>query len=582
MAEAAGVQSARNERQKYDVIRTALLEERRPYESDWKDIAQYILPSRLQFDLAKTPGQVKSRRNHSMINNTAALAARTLKAGMHAGMTSPARPWMRITIPDQELAKFPAVNLWLSEVSRRVLTMYHRSNLYQALPVGYGDYGTFGTASVTMLDDDRDTFRFYTPAVGTYAIGLDARGRCTTYLQEYTRSVRQIVEQFVVNPYTRTLDWSKVSIEVKNHWDAGRYEERVEVCWLVIPNDERDTRRMDWRSKPWKSVYFERGKDIPTVLGYGGFDTFPAFAPRWEVTGDETYGSDCPGYLAIGDAKQLQVMERRTGTLLEKAVNPSLVGPSALRNSRVSLVGGDITYLDQRAGADGLKPIHEVRLEGYQHITSDKQRVEYRIQRAYFEDLWLMLQTMDRSIGADRPTAREIDERHEEKLIALGPVLERTNDELLDPLTDRAFRMMLSRKLIPQPPKELENMDLQIEYISILAQAQKLAGVVAQDRLLMSAANLMEAFPEVRHKVRVFQAVDSYADMLGTDPRLLRTDDEAEALAAEEREQAAAAVQAENAKNIAAAGKAASETQLSGDSALNRIVNGVPGVGVGV
>jgi hypothetical protein len=98
--------------------------------------------------------------------------------------------------------------------------------------------------------------------------------------------------------------------------------------------------------------------------------------------------------------------------------------------------------------------------------------------------------------GAQRPTAREIDERHEEKLLALGPVLERTNDELLDPIVDRAFQLMEDSSLIAAAAEELHGVKLKVEYISILAQAQKLVGVSSQDRFLQSVgAMAQEAFP---------------------------------------------------------------------------------------
>jgi hypothetical protein len=179
-------------------------------------------------------------------------------------------------------------------------------------------------------------------------------------------------------------------------------------------------------------------------------------------------------------------MQKKKGQLISKAVDPPLVGPSTLRTQKTSLLAGDITYNDSRDGMAGLRPIHEVRLEGFQHLTSDMREVQFRIQRAFYEDLFLMIATSDEKLGAQRPTAREIDERHEEKLLALGPVLERTNDELLDPIVDRAFDLMETNGLLPPPPEELHGVKLKVEYISILATAQKLVGVAAQDRFLQS------------------------------------------------------------------------------------------------
>jgi GH25 family lysozyme M1 (1,4-beta-N-acetylmuramidase) len=115
---------------------------------------------------------------------------------------------------------------------------------------------------------------------------------------------------------------------------------------------------------------------------------------------------------------------------------------------------------------------------------------------------------------------------------------------------------------------------LKVEYISILAQAQKLVGVVGQDRFLQSAAMLAEQFPEVKFKIDTNRVINNYADMLGVDPSIVRSDEDADAM----REQAAQAVQqqaeSEQMVNAAKAAKDASQAPLTGDSVLNRLVSG--------
>ena len=60
------------------------------------------------------------------------------------------------------------------------------------------------------------------------------------------------------------------------------------------------------------------------------------------------------------------------------------------------------------------------------------------IKEAFYANLFLMMAESDRR----EITAREIDERREEKMLMLGPVLERLHDELLQPLVARVFRIM--------------------------------------------------------------------------------------------------------------------------------------------
>ncbi|HKA75358.1 MAG TPA: portal protein, partial [Xanthobacteraceae bacterium] len=308
------------------------------------------------------------------------------------------------------------------------------------------------------------------------------------------------------------------------------------------------------------------------VLRASGFASFPILAPRWDVTGEDSYGTDCPGMTALGDVRQLQVMQRRKAQAIQKMIDPPLVGSSELRTQKTSLLPGDITYV--RDPQYGLRSVHDVALN-LEHLVRDMAETQYRIQRAFYEDLFLMLARSDEQLGADRPTAREIEERHEEKLLALGPVLERTNDELLDPLIDRTYLLMERAGLLPEPPEDLHGVSLKVEYISIMAQAQQLVGVVGQDRFLASVAPLVQVYPEVRHKVNVNRVVDRYAAMLGIDPQIVRSDEEAAALAEQDAAQQRAVAEAQQMQMMARAARDAGSTPVAPDSALDRVVGNV-------
>jgi hypothetical protein len=201
-----------------------------------------------------------------------------------------------------------------------------------------------------------------------------------------------------------------------------------------------------------------------------------------------------------------------------------------------------------------------------------------RVRRGFYEDLFLMLAQSEQ---VQPVTAAEIHARQEEKLIALGPVLERTNDELLDPAVDRVFAMMVRVGAIPEPPEALQGMPLKVEYLSIMAQAQKLVGVTGQDRLVQSALGMVEAFPEVRHKVNVFQVMDRYGDMLGVDPKIVRSDKDAAALQAAEQQAAQQAQQADQNKTEAQAAQALGNTPMQGDTALTALVSRMGAGGIG-
>lgn len=557
-------------RVRYEKLRAALWTERSTgFDTHWRDLADFLMPRRVRFTI--TDRNRGDKRNQNIIDSTGRFSARTLSSGLHAGLTSPARPWMKLTTPDAKLAESPLIKRWLHTVTERMLTVFATSNLYNVLPLVYLDMGVFGTAAMSIVPDSRDLFRCYSYPIGSYALGQDKRGLVKTFIREYVWTVRQVVEEYGVQENGRDIDWTNISTTVKTLWDNGEYEQTVNLVWLVKPNDYADRSKFNAKWLPFTSCYYERDSDERKFLRESGFKTFPVMAPRWDITGEDTYGTDCPGMTALGDVRQLQTMQRRKGQAIAKQIDPPLVGPSALRTQKTSLLAGDITYVDVREGMQGLKSIHDVTLN-LADMTADIGQVQYRIQRAFYEDLFLMLARSDDVRGAQPPTAREIDERHEEKLLALGPVLERTNDELLDPIVDRIFQMMSDAGMFPPAPQELEGVDLKVEYISILSQAQKLVGVVGQDRFLQSVSVLAQTFPEVKHKIESFKVVDKYADMLGVDPEIVKPDDVANAEIQHANQAAAAQQRAATAVDLAKAGKLASETPLSGDSALNKLV----------
>jgi hypothetical protein len=567
---------ARTRRDRYEAIRASLWNERQSFDSHWREISDFMQPRRQRF--STSDHNKGDKRNQNIIDSTARFAVRTLASGLHAGLTSPARPWFRLTTPDPSLAKFQPVKEWLHEVTTRMQMVFGQTNLYNVLPNVYGDLGLFGTGAMSMLEDTKDLFRCYTHAIGTYAIGLDHRGLATTFVRVYRLTVRQIVRQFAVRE-DKSIDWSKVSNVVKDLWDKGVYETTIDVCHIVCPNEERDDSNFLARYKAWSSCYYELGSDASQkkFLRESGYDEFPFFVPRWDITDGDTYGTDCPGMTALGDVKQLQVMQKRKGQAIAKMVDPPLVGPPALRSQKTSLLPGDVTYIDVREGMQGLKSIHDVNLR-IDHLTADIGEVQWRIQRAFFEDLFLMMARSDGNRGSQPITAREVEERHEEKLLALGPTLERTNDELLDPMCDRAFFLMQRAGMIPPIPEALEGVDLKVEYISVMAQAQKLVSVVGVDRFLQSAMVLSEAFPSVLNKINPNEAVDLYADMFGTPPNLVRTNEEADKITEQQQAAAAQQAEAEQAKLMAGAMKDAGNTPVDGDNALSRLAQGAAAV----
>lgn len=296
-------------------------------------------------------------------------------------------------------------------------------------------------------------------------------------------------------------------------------------------------------------------------------------AARWSVTGEDIYGSS-PCMDALADIKMLQLMQKRKMQAIDKLVNPPMLADATLRSARTSLLPGDVTFVSglQNSASAGFRPVYEINPR-IAELSEAIDAVQQRVRRVLFEDLMLMLAAGDNS----QMTAREVEERHQEKLLVLGPVMERLNDELLSPLIERTIDLMGVRGMIPEPPPELEGKELQIEYISIMSQAQKLIGTASIERLVAFVGNLAGARPDVLDKVDFDQAIDEYGDMLGVPPKVIKGSD---AVNSERKARAQAQQQQQMMDTIPAmrqgadAARLLSETDVGGVSALQRMMGG--------
>ncbi len=534
-----------------------LTNDRSSFDPHWRELSDFINPRGSRF--LATDVNRDDRRNTKIVDPTATLAARMLSSGMMSGITSPARPWFKLATPDPDMMDYGPVKLWLEVVQRRMNEVFNKSNIYQSLPLLYASLGNYSTGAMAVLEDDSDVIRTMMFPIGSYYMANSARGSVDTCFRKFSMTVRQLVMEFGLN---------NVSDSVKGMWDSGNYESWIEVIHAVYPNIDRDTAKLNSKNKPVKSVYYEVGGDSDKLLRESGFDEFPIMAPRWEVNGEDVYGSSCPGMIALGQVKALQLEQKRKSQLIDKATNPPMVGPSSLRNQRVSLLPGDITYIDQVTGQDGFKPAYLVN-PNTADLLADIQDTRQIINSAYFVDLFMMLQ----NINTRSMPVEAVIEMKEEKLLMLGPVLERLNDECLNPLIDRTFSIMARKNLLPPPPDVLQGMPLRIEYISVMAQAQKSIGLSSLSSTVGFIGQLAQAKPEALDKLNVDQAIDAFAEMSGVSPTVIVPQERVEQV----REQRAQQQQQQQmvAMGMAAAqgAKTLSEAQTADPSVLTALSN---------
>jgi len=547
-----------NQRQRILSRKSALWTERSSWITHWREISDYQQPRAGRF-VVTDRNRGDKRANH-ILDNTAVFGARTLAAGLMSGVTSPARPWFRLEIQDKDLMESGPVKTWLHDSAALLRAIFASSNTYRSLHTIYEELGLFGTGCSIVLPDFDNVIHHYPLTVGEYALSTNSKGEVDTVCREFQLTVAQMVEQFGKENCSQT---------VRDLWNRGNYDAWVDVIHLVEPRKNRDVKLRDGRNMRFASIYLEPGKDqADRFLSESGFNRFPALAPRWVVTGNDVYGTS-PGMECLGDVKQLQHQQLRKGQAIDYQVNPPLQVPTKYKEANKARLPGGVFYVDSLGQGQGVRSAFDVNLN-LQHLMLDIQDVRERIRQAYYADLFLMLANDNRS-GI---TATEVAERHEEKLLMLGPVLERLHNELLSPLIDIAFDYANRAGILPPPPPELEGMDLNVEFISVLAQAQRAVATQGMDRLLGTVSQMAAVKPDVLDKLDFDQIVDNYGDAYGVDPKIIVPDDQVAAL----RQQRAAAMQAQQAAatapQVVESAKTASEIDTGN---LQDVMNGLMG-----
>lgn len=559
-----------------EVQRAQLELERSSFYAHWRDLSDFISPRRSRF--FSTDRNRGDRRNQKIIDSSATMAVRTLRSGMMSGITSPARPWFALETANPDLMENGEVKEWLHDVTVHMSGTFLKSNLYNCLPVVYGDLGVFGTGAMLIEEDIDHVVRFYPFPIGSYCISNDERLKVNVFYREFNMTVRQIVAKFGVNPdKPLEIDWSNISSMVMSLWQSKQYEQWIIVRHFIRPNPDYDPAKFHSKFKKYQSVYYEAGLNQEgnqnnaydgTTLSNKGYDYFPVLCPRWEVTAEDVYGTSCPGMDALGDIKQLQLGERRGMEAIEKMVRPPMVGPTHLRNQKTSILPGDITFTDEREGQKGFRPAFELNPRIVE-LSQKQEEVRQRIKKAFYEDLFLMLAESDRR----EITATEIDERKEEKLLALGPVLEQLNQDLLDPLIHTTFMIEMRQGNLPPIPQQLHGQPIKIEYVSTMAQAQKLIGIEGIERFANFSGNVIQRDPSAAAKVDSHKLIEIYGDMLSVPPGIIRTDDQAQALIDQQQKAQAAQQKMQMLQQGAQTAQTLSQTPTSGQTALTQLMD---------
>lgn len=535
----------------------ALRHDRRPWWEHWRELADYYLPRRYIWLQTENEQRRIQSKSPFVLDGTGTSAARTLASGMMNGITSPSRPWFKLRVSGLEDEMSKAARVWLDEVERRMMTTMAETNFYNSMAVVYLDLVIFGTAANLIYEDFESVFRCYNAALGEYYLAQSDRMLVNTFAREFNLKVHQVVQR-----------WGEdnVSTTVKDAYKAGgaRLQEDVRITHLIEPNIGKSSVLERF---PYRETYWETKSDLGLVLEERGFFELPGVFPRWELVANDAYGSS-PAMDALPDVIQLQHETKKKAQSLDKLVDPPVIADIQLQHRPTALLPRGITYV---AGVNnvGVKPAYTVN-PPLDAMTMDIREMQGRIRETFHNDLFKMISQLDTV-----RSATEIDARREEKLVLLGPVLERFENEALDPAIKRIYAIMDRAKLLPPAPPELAGAEIEIQYVSILSSAQSAVGVVPVERWLQLIGNVSALKPDVIQIPDWHELIRDYGKDIGVKAKTMRSKEEVEADVEAEKQAQALQESMAIGEVGASSAKTLSETDVGGgQNALQRMMGG--------
>lgn len=542
----------------------------------WRELADYFLPRRYRWVITPNMMSRGSPINGHILDSTGVICARNLASGLVSGKSSPTRPWFKLRVGTIDSTLTSPTSLWLAECERILYLIFAESNFYNSIAQFYYDLVIFGTATQLIFEDFENVINCINPCAGEYYIDIDGKYRPTIFYREFTMTISAVVDEFGLENCSDSVQRAYTLAD-----GAGLTREII-VAHSIEPNDDGNAAKFGFPNKfAFRELYWEWGGSASPqggntqprgFLRRKGYFERPNICGRWDLVSNDPYGRS-PGMDALPDQKQLQLESRRKAQAIDKMVNPPLVADVQLKNQPASLLPGGMTYIQgySASGKPGISSIYDTKFP-VAEITEDLNEVRTRLAKTFFNDV---LMTASQYETRSNVTAIEWDMRKSESLVALGPALERIDHEVLGPVLDRVFGIANRAGILPPAPPEIQGQMINVEYVSMLQQAQQAAASAGIERVLTLAGNLLGAKPDVMDNIDVDYALDKYSELLNNDPKMIRSPDQLAQIREERAKQQAAAVEAEQLKAMTEAGKNLSAIDLGGGNAAQALAGGI-------
>jgi len=519
-----------------------LMDKRSNFEVHWQEVADYMLPRKADITLERPRGD---KRHTLIFDGTAIHSLELLASSLHGMLTSSVNRWFGLRFKETAINQNDEAREWLEDVTDKMYLAFSRSNFQQEVFETYFDLIAFGTSCLQIEEDKDDIIRFSSRHIKEIYISEDAKGMVNCIYRRFKMSAKATVEKFGLE---------NVSKKVQDTYKKAQFDD-IDLCHVVKPRDMYNPRKEDKQNMPFVSCYFEY--DNGHIISEGGFREFPYVVPRYLKASNEIYGRS-PGMNALADVKVLNKMVEVGMKAAQKQVDPPLLVPDDSMLMPIRMSPGSINYY--RAGTRDRIETLNIGANNPLGLSMEDQRRQAISQIFHVDQLLI---TENRNM-----TATEVVQRNQEKMRILGPVLGRLQSELLQPMIIRIFNIMLRNDLFLPAPEILLNQEVDVEYVSPMALAQRGEELNSIVKGLELFGNVSQLAPQTLDYIDPPGLIKNLIKILGLPATMIRSDEEVQQIAQEkaEAQQQQAMMQqqmaeSEMARNVAPAVQAVSNAE---------------------
>lgn len=413
--------------------------QRGEWEGSYTDIKKYVSP--------------ESKRESEIFASIPSCAASSLASNLQSLLVNPATKWFSVDLVSTE--KNEDSLTWCQYIENQLNTAlnYRGTNFFSQIHEFFLTLVTYGTGVFYIEEDPSLPFCIFfrnIPLEECY------------FNDNRFGFVDNIYREFKLSNKVASGIWPKNTKLAKDAIKSP--DEKIDILHVVSPNDNKK------EDGNYISVYILTGSK--EILGKSSYSYFPFLVTRWIKHAGSSYGVS-PAHHVMPDIKLLNEYRQLGIKIKQKQVNPPLLVPLQGYMLPLNTAPGQMNFY-HNSTVDKIIPL--ANLENIEPTLDEQERCSLAIRAAFFMDVFHLPKENKEM------TASEVSVRSDEQMRMMSPIVGRIEAELLDPLIHNLFKILVKYKHIELG--SAKSVDLDINYISPLARAQRLESTRSMENVL--------------------------------------------------------------------------------------------------